>query len=108
VWHRIWSPGRRNPGISKLTAPVSAQQLTVALRRGEAGGSKPSCVTGMPRCTPPSTTRSPKPGVADLYRQAQQDALARAARQRPPTAQAQSARHVLGLPVIAARRALTA
>jgi len=46
--------------------------------------------------------------VADLHRQAQQDALARAARQgrRPP--KHQSERGVLRLPVITARRALTA
>ncbi len=46
--------------------------------------------------------------VADLHRRAQQDALARAARQgrRPP--QNQSGRHVLRLPVITARRVLTA
>jgi hypothetical protein len=46
--------------------------------------------------------------VADLHRQAQQDALARAARQgrRPP--KHQSGRRVLRLPVITARRVLTA
>ena len=46
--------------------------------------------------------------VADLHRQAQQDALARAARQgrRPP--KCQSGPGVLRLPVITARRVLTA
>ena len=46
--------------------------------------------------------------VADLHRQAQQDALARAARQgrRPP--KHKSGRHMLRLPVITARRVLTA
>ena len=46
--------------------------------------------------------------VADLHRQAQQDALARAVRQgrRPP--KHQSGRRVLRLPVITARRVLTA
>ena len=46
--------------------------------------------------------------VADLHRQAQQDAIARAARQgrRPPNRQ--SGRRVLRLPVITARRVLTA
>jgi hypothetical protein len=46
--------------------------------------------------------------VADLHRQAQQDALARAARQgrRPP--KHQSGRRVLRLPVITARRVFTA
>ena len=46
--------------------------------------------------------------VADLYRQAQQDALARAARQgrRPP--KRQSGPGVLRLPVITVRRVLTA
>ncbi|HEV3260794.1 MAG TPA: hypothetical protein VG013_28325 [Gemmataceae bacterium] len=46
--------------------------------------------------------------VADLHRQAQQDAIARAARQgrRPP--KRQSGRRVLRLPVITARRVLTA
>jgi hypothetical protein len=46
--------------------------------------------------------------VADRHHQAQQDALARAARQagRPP--QRQPRRHVLRLPLITARRTLTA
>jgi hypothetical protein len=46
--------------------------------------------------------------VADLHRQAQQDAMARAVRQgrRPP--KRQSGRRVLRLPVITARRVLTA
>jgi hypothetical protein len=46
--------------------------------------------------------------VADLHRQAQQDALAHAARQgrRPP--KHQSGRRVLRLPAITARRLLTA
>jgi hypothetical protein len=46
--------------------------------------------------------------VADLHRQAQQDAIARAARQgrRPP--KRQFGRRVLRLPVITARRVLTA
>jgi hypothetical protein len=46
--------------------------------------------------------------VADLHRQAQQDTLARAARQgrRPP--KRQSGRRVLRLPVIAPRRVFTA
>ena len=45
--------------------------------------------------------------VAELRRQAEQDALARAARQgRPP--KRQSGRRVLRLPVITARRVLTA
>jgi hypothetical protein len=49
-----------------------------------------------------------KARVADLHRQAQQDALACAARQgrRPP--KRQSRRGVLRLPVITARRVLTA
>ena len=46
--------------------------------------------------------------VADLRRQAQQDALARAARQGRRPAQRQSERRVLRLPVITARRVLTA
>ena len=46
--------------------------------------------------------------VADRHRRGRQDALSRAARQgrRPPTRQ--SGRRVLRLPVITARRALTA
>lgn len=46
--------------------------------------------------------------VADLHRQAQQDAMARAARQgrRPP--KHESGRRVLRLPVVTVRRVLTA
>jgi len=46
--------------------------------------------------------------VADLHREAQQDALARAARQgrRPP--KSQPGRRILRLPVITARRVLIA
>jgi hypothetical protein len=45
--------------------------------------------------------------IADLHRQAQQDALARAARQGRRLHKHPSGRHVLRLPIIAARRALT-
>jgi len=44
--------------------------------------------------------------IADLHRRAQHDALARAAQGRPH--KRPSARHVLRLPIIAGRRALTA
>ena len=46
--------------------------------------------------------------IADLHRQAQRDALARAARQGRRPHKHPSARHVLRLPIIAARRAITA
>ncbi len=46
--------------------------------------------------------------IADLHRQAQQDALARAARQGRRPHKHPSARNILRLPIIAARRALTA
>jgi hypothetical protein len=46
--------------------------------------------------------------VADQYHQARQDALARAARQAGWPARHQSRRRVLRLPVVTARRALTA
>jgi hypothetical protein len=46
--------------------------------------------------------------VADRHHQAQQDALARAARQADRPARHQSRRRVLRLPVVTARRALTA
>jgi hypothetical protein len=46
--------------------------------------------------------------VADLHRQAQRDTLARAARQGRRPHQRQLGRRVSRLPVIAARRALTA
>jgi hypothetical protein len=46
--------------------------------------------------------------VADLHRQAQQDALARAARQGRRPHRAPSGRRVLRLPLIAPRRLLTA
>jgi hypothetical protein len=46
--------------------------------------------------------------VADLHRQAQQDALARAARQDRRPQKHQSGRRVLRLPIITARRLLTA
>ena len=46
--------------------------------------------------------------IADLHRQAQRDALAREARQGRRPHKHPSRRHVLRLPVIAARRALTA
>jgi hypothetical protein len=45
--------------------------------------------------------------VADLHREAQQDALARAARQGRPSKR-QPGRRVLRLPVLTARRVLTA
>jgi hypothetical protein len=45
--------------------------------------------------------------IADLHRQAQQDALARAARQGRRLHKHPARRHVLRLPIIAARRALT-
>ena len=45
--------------------------------------------------------------IADLHRQAQRDALARAAEGRRPH-ERPSRRHVLRLPIIAVRRALTA
>jgi hypothetical protein len=45
--------------------------------------------------------------TADLHRRAQYDALARAARQDRPHKRP-SGRHVLRLPIIAVRRALTA
>ena len=44
--------------------------------------------------------------IADLHRRAQHDALASAAQGRPH--KRPSARHVLRLPIIAGRRALTA
>jgi hypothetical protein len=46
--------------------------------------------------------------IADMHRQAQQDALARQARQGSRPHKRPSAWHVLRLPVIAARRVLTA
>ena len=46
--------------------------------------------------------------IADLHRQAQRDALARQARQGRRPHKHPSGRHVLRLPIIAARRALTA
>jgi hypothetical protein len=46
--------------------------------------------------------------VTGLHRQAQHDALARAARQGPPSHKRPSGRHVLRFPIIAGRRALTA
>jgi hypothetical protein len=46
--------------------------------------------------------------VADLHRQAQQDALARAARQGRRPHNHPSGRRILRLPIITARRALTA
>jgi hypothetical protein len=46
--------------------------------------------------------------VADLHRQAQQDALARAARQGRRSPKREPGRRVLRLPVITLRRALTA
>jgi len=46
--------------------------------------------------------------VADLHRQAQHDALARTARQGRRPHKRPSGRRVLRLPIIAARRALTA
>lgn len=46
--------------------------------------------------------------IADLHRQAQQDALARAARQGRRPHKHPSGRHVLRLPLIATRRGLTA
>jgi hypothetical protein len=46
--------------------------------------------------------------IADLHRQAKHDALARAARQVPQPPERPSGRHVLRLPIIAVRRALTA
>jgi hypothetical protein len=46
--------------------------------------------------------------IADLHRKAQHGALARAARQGRRPHERQSGRHVLRLPVIAVRRALTA
>jgi hypothetical protein len=46
--------------------------------------------------------------AADLHRQAQQDALARAARQGRRSPKREPWRRVLRLPVITARRALTA
>lgn len=45
--------------------------------------------------------------TADLHRQAQQDALARAARQGRRPHKHPSGRHVLRLPIVASRRALT-
>jgi hypothetical protein len=45
--------------------------------------------------------------TADLHRQAQEDALARAARQGRRPHKRPSGRHVLRLPIIASRRALT-
>jgi hypothetical protein len=46
--------------------------------------------------------------IADMHRQAQQDALARQARQGSRSHKRPSGRHVLRLPVIVARRLLTA
>ena len=46
--------------------------------------------------------------IADLHRQAQHDALARAVRQGRRPHERPSGRHVLRLPIIAVRRALTA
>ena len=46
--------------------------------------------------------------AADLHRQAQQDALARAARQGRRALKRQPGRRVLRLPAITARRVLTA
>jgi hypothetical protein len=46
--------------------------------------------------------------IADMHRQAQQDALARQARQDRQPHKRPSAWHVLRLPVIVARRVLTA
>jgi hypothetical protein len=46
--------------------------------------------------------------IADLHRQAQRDALARETRQGRRPHKRPSGRHVLRLPIITARRALTA
>ena len=46
--------------------------------------------------------------IADMHRQAQQDALARAARQGSQPHKRPSGWHLLRLPVIVARRVLTA
>jgi hypothetical protein len=45
--------------------------------------------------------------VADMHRQAQRDALARAARPARPARKQQSGHRVLTFPALAARRALT-
>jgi hypothetical protein len=95
-----------DPGVAKLTVAMSVRRLTVALRRGEADGRKSSCVSGEAVMYSTINYQIMQARVADMHRQARQDALARAARKsRQPHL---SGRRVLRLPVIAARRLLAA
>jgi hypothetical protein len=97
-----------NPAVSKLTATVSAGRLTTAVRRGKAGGRKVQPRHREAVMYSTINHQIAQARIADLHRQAQQDALARAARQGRRPHKHPSGRHVLRLLIIAARRALPA
>jgi hypothetical protein len=98
-------PDDRNPAVSKLTATVPAGQLTVAGRSWRQKDQPRHWKAVMYSTINHQIMQA---WIADLHRQAQQDALSRAARQGRRPHKHPSARHVLRLPIITARRAITA
>ena len=100
------APG--NPVVSKPTATVSAGRLTTAVRRGEAGARKVQPRHREAVMYSTINHQIAQARIADLHRQAQQDALVRAARSGRRPHKHPSRRHVLRLPIITTRRSITA
>jgi hypothetical protein len=91
-----------------MTAAVSAGRLTVVVRPGEANGTKSSRIHGEAEMYSNINHQNAYDRIADMHRQAQQDALARDARQGRQSHKRSSGWHMFRLPIIAARRARTA
>jgi len=97
-----------NPAVSKPTVTVSAGRLTTAVRRGEAGGRKVQPRHWEAVMYSTINHQIAQARIADLHRQAQQVALARTARQGRRPHKHVPGRHLLRLPIITRRRAITA
>jgi hypothetical protein len=78
------------------------------VRPGEANGTKSSCIYGEAEMYSNINHQNAYDRIADMHRRAQQDTLARQADQGRRSHKRPSGWHVLRLPLIAVRRALTA
>jgi len=103
---RLFDPG--DPDVSKMTAAVSARRLTVVVRPGEANGTKSSRIHGEAEMYFNINHQNAYDRITDMHRRAQQDTLARQADQGRRSHKRPSGWHVLRLPIIVVRRALTA
>jgi len=97
-----------NPAVSKPRVTVSAERLTSAVRRGEARGRKVQPRHWEAVMYSSINHQFAQARIADLHRQAPPVALARTARQGRRPRGAVPGRHLLRLPIITRRRAITA